>query len=213
MTREHNSAELAPSRSGSPRCAAHQRTTCETSVEVELCLDGKGESRVETPIGFLSHMVEQLPRHALWDLRLRAQGDTHIDGHHTTEDTALCLGAAFRAALGAKAGILRYGWCTLPMDEARVSCAVDLSGRTYFVWDVELPKGRLGEFDTELAEVFFEGFCRGAECNLHVELHRGRNLHHIIEIAFKSLARSLRQAASLDPQSSEVPSTKGTLSE
>jgi imidazoleglycerol-phosphate dehydratase len=158
-------------------------------------------------------MVEQLSRHGLFDLTVIAKGDVHIDGHHTTEDLGITLGRAFSDALGDKRGIRRYGSATLPMDEAMVTCALDLSGRTFFVWKVPLPKAKLGEFDTELCEVFFEGFVRGAQCNLHMQLHAGENLHHIIEISFKALARALREATEIDPRVTGVPSTKGTLSE
>ncbi|MFW5920927.1 MAG: imidazoleglycerol-phosphate dehydratase HisB, partial [Polyangiales bacterium] len=157
------------------------------------------------------HMVEQIPKHSLVDLKLEAEGDVHIDGHHTTEDLAITLGQAVAEALGDKKGIRRYGWATLPMDEACVTCAMDLSGRTYFVWRVDVPKARLGDFDSELAEVFFEGFARGAQCNLHVRKHEGDNLHHIIEVSFKAFARALRAATELDPRRAGVPSTKGTL--
>jgi imidazoleglycerol-phosphate dehydratase len=158
-------------------------------------------------------MVEQLSRHGLFDLDIDARGDTQIDGHHTTEDLGIALGRAFADALGDKKGIRRYGSATLPMDEALVSCAIDLSGRPFFVWKVPLPKAKIGDFDVELAEVFFEGFVRGAQCNLHVRRIEGENLHHIIEISFKALARSLRDAVELDPRVTSVPSTKGTLSE
>jgi len=195
-----------------PRSATEERTTSETSIRVELGLDGTGAGSIETPIGFLTHMVEQLARHGLFDLVVKATGDTHIDGHHTTEDLAITLGQAFRRALGDKKGIRRYGSATLPMDEACVTCALDLSGRTFFVWNVPMPKAKVGDFDTELAEVFFEGFARGAECNLHFHLHAGENLHHIIEVCFKAFARSLRVATEIDPRSpSAVPSTKGRL--
>ncbi len=196
------------------RRATLERTTKETSIEVELDLDGTGKGEVETPIGFLTHMVEQLSRHGLFDLSVRAKGDVHIDGHHTTEDLAITLGRAFADALGDKRGIRRYGSATLPMDEACVTCALDLSGRTFFVWKVDLPKARVGDFDTELAEVFFEGFARGAQCNLHLHQHAGDNLHHIIEICFKAFARALREAVEIDPRNpAAVPSTKGTLTE
>jgi len=191
-----------------------ERTTKETSITVELDLDGAGRHDVETPIGFLTHMVEQLARHGAFDLKVRATGDTHIDGHHVTEDLAITIGRAFAEALGDKAGIRRYGSATLPMDEALVTVALDLSGRTFFVWRVELAKAKIGpEFDSELAEVFFEGFARGAQVNLHVRKHDGENLHHIVEVSFKALARALREAVELDPRGSGVPSTKGTLSE
>jgi imidazoleglycerol-phosphate dehydratase len=194
------------------RRAVVDRNTSETKMHVELELDGTGVSRIATPIGFLSHMVEQLSRHGLFDLVVEAQGDLHIDGHHTTEDLAITLGTAFKDALGDKRGIRRYGSATLPMDEACVTCALDLSGRTFFVYEVPMPKAKLGDFDTELAEVFFEGFARAAQCNLHLTLHRGENLHHIIEISFKALAKALRMATELDPRAAAtLPSTKGTL--
>jgi len=197
------------------RRAELQRKTSETDISVDVEIDGSGAGDVETPIGFLTHMVEQLSRHGLFDLKVRAQGDVHIDGHHTTEDLAITLGKAFAEALGDKRGIRRYGWATLPMDEACVTCSLDLSGRTFFVWEVPMPKAKIGEvFDTELAEVFFEGFARGAQCNLHFHLHAGDNLHHIVEICFKAFAKALRQATEIDPRAGSVlPSTKGTLTE
>lgn len=194
-----------------PRTAEIHRETKETSVEVRVDLDGTGVYDVETPIGFLTHMVEQLARHGAIDLRVRASGDTHIDGHHVTEDLAITLGQAIAQALGDKAGIRRYGAATIPMDEALVTVALDLSGRTFFVWRSELPKAKVGEFDTELAEVFFEGIARGSQMNLHVRKLEGDNLHHIIEVTFKAFARALREACELDPRASGVPSTKGTL--
>ncbi|MGB5702495.1 MAG: imidazoleglycerol-phosphate dehydratase HisB [Polyangiales bacterium] len=195
------------------RTATIERRTKETDIRVVLDLDGSGQYQVETPIGFLTHMVEQLAKHGLFDLRVTAEGDTHIDGHHTTEDLAIALGQAFAAALGDKVGIRRYGFATLPMDEACVTCALDLSGRPYFVWAMELPKAKVGDFDSELAEVFFEGFARGSQCNLHMRQEAGDNLHHIIEISFKAFARSLREATEVDPRVVGVPSTKGTLNE
>ena len=193
------------------RVASVKRSTSETEIEVTLDLDGSGRCDVHTPLPFLSHMVEQIGRHGLIDLYVRATGDVEIDGHHTTEDLAFVLGQAVAKALGDKANIERYGWATLPMDEARVTCALDLCGRQYFVWEVPLPKAKLGIFDTDLAEVFFEGFARGAACNLHFELHAGRNLHHIVEVCFKSLARALRAAIRVEPRTMGVPSTKGSL--
>lgn len=195
------------------RRAKQERTTKETSISVEVDLDGSGRHDVQTPIGFLTHMVEQLARHGAFDLTVRAEGDTHIDGHHVTEDLAITLGRAFADALGDKAGIRRYGAATLPMDEALVTVALDLSGRTFFVWNVQLPKAKVGEFDSELAEVFFEGFARGAQINLHVRELAGENLHHRIEVTFKAFARALREATEPDPRASGVPSTKGTLTE
>jgi imidazoleglycerol-phosphate dehydratase len=187
------------------------RNTHETQISVEVNLDGTGHTQVQTPIPFLSHMVEQLPRHGLFDLTVKCAGDVDIDGHHTTEDLGIVLGRAFLDALGDRKGITRYGAATLPMDEALVTVALDLSGRTYFVWKVDLPKAKIGTWDSELAEVFFEGFARGLACNLHVHLHEGRNLHHIVEISFKALAKALRQASTLDPRVTAVPSTKGSL--
>ena len=198
----------------SGRTAKYERKTKETEVFVSGGLDGTGRASVSTPIGFLSHMVEQLAKHGLFDLDVSVKGDTHIDGHHTTEDLGISIGKAFAEALGDKRGIRRYGSATLPMDEACVTCAVDLSGRAFLVWKVALPKSRIGDFDTELAEVFFEGFARGAQCNVHVHQHAGQNLHHIIEVSFKALARELREACEIDPRASgAVPSTKGTLTE
>jgi imidazoleglycerol-phosphate dehydratase len=193
------------------RRATVQRTTRETSIEVTIDLDGPARADVKTPIPFLSHMVEQLGRHGGFDLVVRATGDVEIDGHHSTEDLAIVLGRAIADALGDKRGIRRYGEATLPMDEALCQVALDLSGRTYFVERMGLPKAKVGEFDVELAPVFFEGFARGAQCNLHVRKIEGDNLHHIIECSFKCLARALRDAVRVEGD--EVPSTKGTLTE
>jgi imidazoleglycerol-phosphate dehydratase len=190
------------------------RQTKETAIDVQLDLDGTGRSDIETPLPFLSHMVDQLARHGLIDLRVRAQGDVEIDGHHTTEDLGLVIGQCVAKALGDKAGLVRYGWATLPMDEARATCTLDLSGRAHFVWEVPLPAGaKIGTWDVELAPVFFEAFARGAQCNLHVVLHRGEILHHIVEISFKALARALREAVRVDPRIVGVPSTKGALAD
>jgi imidazoleglycerol-phosphate dehydratase len=194
-----------------PRAATIERKTTETRIRVELGLDGTGQHRISTPLPFLSHMLDQLGRHGMFDLVVEAEGDVEIDGHHTTEDLGIAIGQAFADALGDKAGIRRYGSATLPMDEACVTCALDLSGRTFFVWRVPLPKAKVGDFDVELAEVFFEGFARGARCNLHMHLIEGQVLHHIIEIAFKAFARALREAVELDPRGGGIPSTKGVL--
>jgi imidazoleglycerol-phosphate dehydratase len=156
-------------------------------------------------------MLDQIARHGLFDLSVTAKGDVEIDGHHTTEDVGIVLGKAFAAALGDRAGIARYGWATLPMDEARATATIDLSGRTFMVWEVPLPKAKLGTWDTELAEVFFEAFARGAQCNLHLVLHAGTNLHHITEICFKAFAKALRAACTIDPRVAGIPSTKGSL--
>jgi imidazoleglycerol-phosphate dehydratase len=193
------------------RKGAASRKTKETDIEVEVDLDGSGQAKVKTPIPFLTHMVEQIAKHGLFDVSVVAKGDVEIDGHHTTEDLAVLLGQAFSRALGAKVGIVRYGWATLVMDEARATCALDLSGRQFFVWEVPMPKAKLGEWDTELAEVFFEAFARGCACNLHVVLHAGHNLHHMTEICFKALAKALMQATRIEPRAQGVPSTKGTL--
>lgn len=195
------------------RKAVVQRNTRETQILVEVDLDGTGQHAISTPLPFLSHMLDQLGRHGMLDLRVEAKGDIEIDGHHTTEDLGITLGQAVSKALGDRAGIRRYGSATLPMDEACVTCAIDLSGRPYFVWRVPMPKAKVGEFDTELAEVFFEGFARGAGCNLHMHLVEGTVLHHIIEISFKAFAKALRFAVELDPRGGGVPSTKGTLTE
>ena len=193
------------------RSAAIARKTKETDIQVSVDLDGSGVADVATPLPFLSHMVEQIAKHGLIDLHVRASGDVEIDGHHTTEDLAFVLGQAVAQALGDKTGIARYGWATLPMDEARATCTLDLCGRMAFVWEVPLPKAKLGDWDTELAQVFFEGFARGAACNLHLVLHRGAILHHIVEVCFKSLAHALKAAVRVEPRAAGVPSTKGTI--
>jgi imidazoleglycerol-phosphate dehydratase len=193
------------------RAAIVERITKETSIRVQLELDGTGKSDVNTPIPFLSHMVEQIARHGLIDLSIRAEGDTEIDGHHTTEDLGIVLGDALRQALGDSSGIRRYGSATLPMDEARASVSLDLSGRPFFVWQVPLPKAKMGVWDSELAEVFFEAVARTARMNLHITLESGHNLHHCVEICFKAFARALRSAVELDSRQSGIPSTKGKL--
>jgi imidazoleglycerol-phosphate dehydratase len=193
------------------RTAKVERQTKETRIRVELDLDGTGKGDIKTPIGFLSHMVEQISRHGLIDLIVDAQGDVDVDGHHTTEDLGIVLGTALREAIGDGSGIQRYGYWLLPMDETRVKVALDLSGRSYFVWDVPMPKAKIGDFDTELAEVFFEAVARSARINLHVALETGQNLHHIVEACFKAFARALRVATSVDPRVVGVSSTKGTL--
>jgi imidazoleglycerol-phosphate dehydratase len=195
------------------RRAVAERKTKETNIVVEIDLDGTGKTSIKTPLPFLSHMLEQIGRHGAFDLRIDAEGDVEIDGHHTTEDVGIVLGKAVLDALGDRQGIRRYGSATLPMDEALVTAALDLSGRPFFVYRVPLPKAKLGNWDVELAEVFFEGFARTAQANLHLHLLEGSNLHHIVEISFKAFAKALRQACELDPRSTGVPSTKGTLTE
>ena len=195
-----------------PRFARVERTTNETRITVEIDLDGTGRSQIATPLPFLSHMLDQIARHGLFDLTVKAEGDVEIDGHHTTEDVGITLGTAVLQALGDKKGIARYGEATLPMDEALALCALDLSGRPFFVSRVPLPKAKLGTWDVELAPVFFEGFARGALANLHLRLLEGDNLHHIVEICFKAFAKALMRATRIDPRIAGVlPSTKGTL--
>jgi len=193
------------------RTGRSERETKETRIVVEAGLDGSGSHRIRTPMPFLTHMLEQLSRHSAIDLDVDATGDVHIDGHHTSEDVGIAIGQAVAKALGDRVGIRRYGFATLPMDEALVTVAIDLSGRPFFVSAPALPKGKVGDFDAELCDVVFEGFARGAGCNLHVLRHRGENLHHQIEVAFKALARALRAAVEIDPRAAGVPSTKGTL--
>jgi imidazoleglycerol-phosphate dehydratase len=193
------------------RTASVERNSRETRIRVEIDLDGTGKATIQTPLPFLSHMLEQIARHGGFDLSIFAEGDVEIDGHHTTEDIGIVLGKAVLDALGDRRGIRRYGSATLPMDEALVTAAIDLSGRPFFVWRVALPKAKLGNWDVELAEVFFEAFARTAQANLHVRLHEGSNLHHIVEISFKAFSRALREATSMDPRSPDVPSTKGML--
>jgi imidazoleglycerol-phosphate dehydratase len=195
----------------SDRIATVERKTSETQISVRINLDGTGKYSIDTPLPFLSHMVEQLARHGGFDLDVKAAGDIEIDGHHTTEDLGIVLGKAVLQALGEKTGIARYGWAILPMDEALVRVALDLSGRPFFVWRLDLPKAKLGTFDSELAEVFFEAFARAGQANLHVHKLEGSNLHHLIEITFKAFAKALRQATSLDPRAVGLPSTKGSF--
>lgn len=193
------------------RRAELQRKTNETRIELELELDGNGTSRIATGVGFFDHMLELLTRHAGFDLTVAAQGDLHVDFHHTVEDVGICLGKALGMALGDKRGIRRYGHFTLPMDETLVTTAVDLGGRPYWVFDLPFPTQKIGDFDTELVIDFWQAFAANVPCNLHVKLHHGRNSHHISEATFKGLARSLRMAAEIDPRETGVPSTKGVL--
>ena len=193
------------------RTGTIERETKETRIRVTIELDGTGKSSIATPLPFLTHMVEQIARHGLFDLEVEATGDVEIDGHHTTEDLGIVLGQATLRALGDRAGIARYGSATLPMDEALVTAALDLSGRPFFVFRVPLPKAKIGTFDVELVPVFFEAFARAAGCNLHLRMLEGENLHHIVEISFKAFAKALSQAVRIDPRVTGVPSTKGTL--
>jgi len=194
-----------------PRTGSIQRATAETQIELELNLDGSGTSDVQTGVGFLDHMLTLLARHGAFDLRVRAAGDLHVDQHHTVEDTGICLGQALRQALGDKAGIARYGHFTLPMEETLVTVAVDLSGRYALAWNAPIPAAKIGDFDSELVEDFWQATAANALCNLHVLLHYGRNSHHIAEAIFKATARALRMAVAPDGRLTGVPSTKGTL--
>jgi imidazoleglycerol-phosphate dehydratase len=194
------------------RTAHIRRQTAETDIELELSLDGSGDAQIQTGVGFLDHMLTLLAKHGAFDLRVAAKGDLHVDQHHTVEDTGICLGQALREALGDKAGIRRYGHFTLPMDETLVTSAVDLGGRFALAFNAPLPSPKIGAFDSELLEEFWNAFAGNALCNLHVVLHYGRNSHHIAEAVFKSTARALRMAVEHDPRMTGVPSTKGTLS-
>jgi imidazoleglycerol-phosphate dehydratase len=197
----------------SSRKSRIERNTTETRILLELGIDGTGARRIDTPVPFLSHMLEAFARHGLFDLTVAASGDVHIDDHHTVEDVGLALGTAFREALGDRAGIVRYGSAIIPMDETLVTCAVDFCGRPAFVWKVEgLERRWIGTFDCELAHEFFAAFATRAECNLHVLLHHGKNAHHIIEAIFKACARACDAASRIDERlAGQVPSTKGTL--
>ena len=189
-----------------------ERRTAETDISLTLELDGSGKSRIDTGIGFLDHMLTLFASHGRFDLDVFCRGDLYVDCHHTTEDIGIAMGRAFREALGDKRGIRRYGDTVLPMDEALILTAVDFSGRSCLVYDMRIPTEKVGEFDTELVEEFWAGFVRQAECALHIRQLAGRNSHHIIEGAFKSAARSLRTAVSVDEMfKGEIPSTKGVL--
>ncbi len=194
------------------RTASIRRTTHETDIAVDLNLDGTGLYTVATGIGFLDHMIEQLSRHSLIDINLSVKGDLHVDQHHTTEDSAIALGEALSKALADRRGITRYGTAYAPMDEALTRVALDISGRPYLVWKAKFTVERLGEMDTELFSHWFHAFSTAAGLTLHVENLYGENNHHIIESAFKGLARALRQAVEIDPRKADaIPSTKGSL--
>ena len=194
------------------RIATVERKTKETNVFVSLDLDGNGEYDVDTGIGFLDHMLEQLSRHSLMDLKVRAQGDLHIDFHHTTEDTGIVIGEAVRKALGDFKGIRRYATSVIPMDETCTRVSIDVSQRPYLVWKVNFTKPKLGDMDTELFKEWFQAFAQNAGITLHIENMYGENNHHIVESCFKGLARALREAVEIDPRTANViPSTKGVL--
>lgn len=194
------------------RTADIQRNTQETRIQLSLCLDGTGKSDVATGVGFLDHMLTLFARHGDFDLTVRCDGDTEVDGHHSVEDIGICLGKAFSQALGEKRGICRYGQFLLPMDETLVLCACDLSGRDYLGWSVDLPTAKVGDFDTELAKEFWLAFVRNCPGSIHIRLLAGENTHHILEAVFKGMGRTLKAAVALDEKHlGEIPSTKGTL--
>jgi imidazoleglycerol-phosphate dehydratase len=194
------------------RRASVSRKTKETQIEAEIDLDGQGRSDISTGIGFLDHMLDQLARHSLIDITLKAKGDLHIDFHHTTEDTGIVLGEAVAKALGERRGITRWGEATVPMDETLTRVALDASNRPYLIWKVKFSKPKLGEMDTELFKEWFQAFAQNAGLTLHIENLYGENNHHIVESCFKGLARALRAAVTIDPRKAgDVPSTKGVL--
>ncbi len=195
-----------------PRVAEITRKTNETDLHVRVNLDGRGEARVKTGIGFFDHMLDALARHALLDLTVEARGDLQVDGHHTVEDTGIVLGQTLAQALGDRAGIRRYADCSVPLDEALVRCVLDVSGRPYLAYDIEIPKWQmLGDYDVFLTPEFFRALVLNAGFTVHLDLIRGENPHHIVEAAFKAFARCLDAATSLDPRVTGVPSTKGSL--
>ena len=194
------------------RTASVSRNTAETQITVEINLDGTGTYDNQTGVGFFDHMLDQLARHSLMDMSVRAKGDLHIDDHHTVEDTGIALGQALSEALGDKRGIVRYGACLLPMDDALVRAALDLSARPFLVWNVEMPTAKIGTFDTELVREFFQAFATHGGITLHVDQLHGINSHHIAEATFKAVARALRDALETDPRKADaIPSTKGAL--
>jgi imidazoleglycerol-phosphate dehydratase len=194
------------------RTATITRSTAETEISVTINLDGTGVYDNQTGVGFFDHMLDQLSRHSLIDMTISAKGDLHIDDHHTVEDTGIALGQALTQALGDKRGIVRYGSCLLPMDDAQVCCTLDLSARPYLIWNVDMPTQKIGTFDTELVREFFTAFATQGGITLHVDQLHGFNSHHIAEAAFKSVARALREAVEVDPRKSgDIPSTKGAL--
>ncbi len=195
-----------------PRTASIDRETAETTIHLELELDGHGHGERDTGVGFFDHMLDLLARHGRLDLTVSAQGDLDTGAHHTVEDVGICLGQALDRALGERSGITRYGQATVPMDEARAACAIDISGRGLCAFEAELPAGAIGNFDHELTEEFLRALATNARLTLHVTVEAGSNAHHVIEAAFKAVARALRMAVAIDPSESGVPSTKGTLS-
>jgi imidazoleglycerol-phosphate dehydratase len=193
------------------RSAEIDRQTTETDVHVAITLDGRGEGERKTGVGFFDHMLDLLARHGRMDLSVKANGDLNTGAHHTVEDVGICIGQALDRTLADRKGIGRYGQATVPMDEARAACAIDVSGRGLCVFEAQLPPGAIGNFDHELAEEFFRALAANAKLTLHLTIERGTNAHHVIEAAFKAAARALHQATKLDPTTDGVPSTKGTL--
>jgi imidazoleglycerol-phosphate dehydratase len=193
------------------RTAEFQRKTGETEVTLRLDLDGSGTASISTGVGFLDHMLRLLAKHAALDLSIRCDGDLEVDQHHTVEDVGICLGTAIRQALADKVGIRRYGHFTLPMEETLVSTAIDLGGRAWFVFNAAFSAAKIGQFDSELVADFWQAVAANALCNLHIQLHYGRNNHHVAEAIFKATGRALRMAVELDPRVTGVPSTKGVL--
>ena len=188
-----------------------KRSTSETQIEVSLNLDGSGDQDIKTPIPFLDHMLCQLAKHGYFDLKVKAKGDTHIDFHHTVEDVGIAVGQAFKEALGEKKGIRRFAEANVPLNEALAQCVIDISGRAFFVFNIDFPKAKLGEFDVELVSEFFQAFSANSDITLHLNSPYWSNLHHITEALFKAFARSLDSACSIDSRTSDIPSTKGTL--
>ena len=196
----------------SDRTATISRKTNETDIAVSVAIDGTGTGTIATGVGFFDHMLDQLSRHSLIDMEIKADGDLHIDDHHTVEDTGIALGQALKAALGERRGVTRYASLDLAMDEACTRAAIDVSGRPFLVWDVDFPTQKIGTFDTELVREFFQAFAQHAGITLHVVNHYGANSHHIAETCFKAVARVLRTACEIDPRRADaIPSTKGTL--
>ena len=193
------------------RTATITRDTAETKIQLTLNLDGTGQPDIQTGVGFFDHMLTLLARHSLIDLEVKADGDLEVDQHHTVEDVGICLGKALAEALGDKSGITRYGSITLPMEETLVTSALDLSGRMAFVYGLNFPTEKVGDFDTQLVQEFWQAVSANALMNLHMVLHHGSNSHHIAEAAFKATARALRLAVTVDPRQQGVPSSKGTL--
>jgi imidazoleglycerol-phosphate dehydratase len=205
------SGRATPADPPTTRSAAVERATAETDVRLSLTLEGAGQGTRETGVGFLDHMLDLLARHARLDLDVRVTGDLQTGAHHTAEDTAIVLGQALDRALGNRVGIYRYGYAVVPMDEARASCVIDISGRPLTVFEADLPPGATGDFDHELTEEFFRALANAAKLTVHLQIQTGSNAHHMIEAAFKAFARALREAVAIDPTESGVPSTKGTL--